>query len=258
MKHWLSIGSLFAVSLASFGCVAESGQTAADDPMGEMSAEWMKQPVFDRAFQTVKAIDYLPFQYKVDGCYARALYMSMELAAKGMESNSVFAFARVGYPLVVGPIHWRYHVAPLLEVGPDAAHLKPMVIDPALSSTPITEMDWVAKMSRPWNDPVSSPNMLIVPGSDYAPAEARAEVTYRNKDVPDFAHLPPFRASDVQSACGVIYNYIAIEPGTTPQIVQSKQTKLVTRSVLLVSALDKLNKLSKDRTFSAAQCQTGR
>jgi hypothetical protein len=32
----------------------------------------------------VKSIDYLPFRYKADGCTARALYMSTELAAEGI------------------------------------------------------------------------------------------------------------------------------------------------------------------------------
>ena len=49
---------------------------------------------FGRASAIVRGIDYLPFEYQADGCYARALYMGMELAAEGIESNAIFVFAK--------------------------------------------------------------------------------------------------------------------------------------------------------------------
>src|SRR5689334_17788201 len=103
-----------ALTLALVGCggptpttVEATGPASSDQPL-------VSEATFNAAFRIVKAIDYVPFQYKVDGCYARALYMSMELASEGIESNAIFAFANEEAPLTVGDIQWSYHVAPML------------------------------------------------------------------------------------------------------------------------------------------------
>lgn len=249
---------LLGVALAA--TVACGGSASSDDGSAAPADEqdWVVQSTFTRAYGIVQGIDYLPFQYKVDGCYARALYMSMELAAQGMESNAIFAFARQGTALTVGPIQWGYHVAPMLEVGTDAQHLVPFVIDPALSNEPLTAAQWVGDMGfTQQTTPTTMPYMLIVPGSDYAPSEAVADIAHRDQDTPDFADLPPFKESDVQSACSVMFNYIALEPGSTPETISLKQQKLVTRSSALVAALRGNRKLTEDFTFSPTQCAGG-
>lgn len=237
------------------GSASDGGATAP----GSTESDWVVQSAFDRAFTVVKGIDYLPFQYKVDGCYARALYMSMELASNDIESNAVFAFAQSGAPLVVGPIQWGYHVAPMIEVGTTAENAVHTVIDPALSSQPITQEQWVTMMGHPPSEPESQrPTMLFVPGSDYAPAEAVADTSHADFDTPDFSHLAPFKASDIQSACGVMHGYLTLEQGSTPDEVLRKQTKLVARSVALVTALAAKGKLTADVAFSAETCAASR
>jgi hypothetical protein len=236
--------------------LAACGGTHADSTATGPEQDWVVQTTFDKAFHVVQGVDYLPFQYKVDGCYARALYMSMELAAQGMESNAVFAFARPGTALKVGSIQWGYHVAPMLEVGADAQHLVHMVIDPALSTKPLSQDEWVADMGFQPADP-RHPRMLFVPGSDYAPAEAMNDTAHKNQDTPDFTHLPPFKAGDVQSACGVMWSYIKLEPGSTPDTIQKKQDKLVTRSGELVDALRAAGKLTAGAAFSPDTCRAG-
>ncbi len=243
---------LFSSLLACGG--GSSGTDDSSATGGEQ--DWVVQSAFDRAFTVVKGVDYLPFQYKVDGCYARALYMSMELAAQGMESNAVFAFAQQGTVLQVGPIRWGYHVAPMLEVGKDADHLVDMVIDPALSTKPLTEDQWVGAMGYQPDD-ANHPYMLIVPGSDYAPYEATHDIEHMQKDTPDFAHLPPFKASDVQSACGVMWSYIAIEPGSDQATIDAKHEKLIARSNDLVAKLADANKLTADIVFDEPTCRAG-
>ncbi len=224
-------------------------------PAGSTESDWVVQSAFDKAFTVVKGVDYLPFQYKVDGCYARALYMSMELAAKNIESNAVFAFARPGAPLVVGDIQWGYHVAPMIEVGTSADNAVHTVIDPALSDRPITEAQWVAMMGHAANESADqAPQMLFVPGSDYAPAEAVADTAHANFDTPNFQELAPFRTSDIQSACGVMHNYLTLEQGSSPDEVQRKQAKLLDRSTALLAALAANGKLTADMEFSASAC----
>ncbi len=237
--------------MACGGSESNDGSSAA----GSTESDWVVQSAFDKAFTVVKGVDYLPFQYKIDGCYARALYMSMELAANSIESNAVFAFAQPGAPLVVGPIEWGYHVAPMIEVGTSAGNAVHTVIDPALSDQPITQDQWVAMMGHPTDEPASQqPQMLFVPGSDYAPAEAIADTAHADFDTPNFHDLAPFRASDIQSACGVMHNYLTLEQGSSPDEVQRKQTKLLARSTSLLTALAASGKLTADVEFSVETC----
>jgi hypothetical protein len=216
--------------------------------------------VFDEMFTVVQGIDYLPFQYKIDGCYARALYMSMELASNQMESNALFVFAPQGQSLVVGNVQWGYHVAPMIEVSDDAGSLTPTVIDPSLSTQPLTAQAWIAQMGYPYPDQPDYPTTLMVPGSDYAPNEAEAEQTFQNVDLPNFADLPAFHLADISNACAVMYTYIADEgqlPGVTEDVA-SKQSRLVARTGQLVQALRDDGKLDANGpAFSAANCSLG-
>lgn len=211
-KFALPLTAVFCL-LGPFACSA--GSTGED--VGVNDSEWVTQSTFDEMARIVKTIDYLPFRYKADGCYARALYMSMELAAEGYESNAVFAFAKPGYPLLVPPISWRYHVAPLLMVGPGEKKTIPMVVDPALVSHPITRSEWIERMGRN-PEGTDAPNLLMVPGSRYAPSGAYAETEWANVDLPDFESLPKFKGRDIQDSCNVMHRYLAREPQGTAMV----------------------------------------
>lgn len=237
-----------ATLLAACGSSSNGGSA----PVDSSQDEWVQQRTFDRAFAIVKGVDYLPFKYKIDGCYARALYMSMELAAEGMESNEVFAFAPSEAPLVVGDVQWGYHVAPMLEVGTSPSLLVHMVIDPSLSTGPLTESSWLAAMGVDGKKP--APTMLVAPGSDYGPDEAKADDAHRDQDTPNVDQMPPFRVSDVQDACGVMHAYLALEPGSPQPTIEAKQTKLLARTTALVQALTARGKLTADAVFSADAC----
>ena len=50
----------------------------------------------NRAYQiTAQTKSYLPYEYTPDGCYARASYMQMELAAAGIPSRVAYVRAPV-------------------------------------------------------------------------------------------------------------------------------------------------------------------
>jgi hypothetical protein len=237
----------------------ESGTDANDAPNAGVSGQdIVTQPKFDQAFAITKGIDYLPFDYPRDGCYARALYMSMELAAQGIESDEVFAFAKPGTVLVLGETQWGWHVAPMLLVGTDEATARKVVIDPAVASTPIEQNDWLSKLGKgPETPPEQAPEVIFVPGSDYASEAALADKDNWNHDVVDFAHMPSFRITDIQGACGVMHDYVSREAGTTPETIARKQAKVLSRTTELVTALQNKNKLSGDpATFSLDACAT--
>ena len=107
------------------------------------------------AFDIVSAIDYIPFTYIVDGCYARSLYMSMELAADKIPSSAFYMF---GYLQPTDEVSWSYHVAPLLKIRGQEA----IVLDPAYEKEPLTMTEWKAK-----NNPLSDFDHDLKAGSSY-------------------------------------------------------------------------------------------
>jgi hypothetical protein len=244
-----------AVALAAVACSSPPAETD-----GTSQEKWETQAVFDQMDAVIEGIDYLPFQYRVDGCYARALYMSMELASNQLESNALFVFAPPGQSLVVGSVQWGYHVAPMIEVGSDPSSLVPMVVDPSMSSVPLTQQQGISQMGYPYPNEPDYPTTLMVPGSDYAPGEAENEPSYRNEDMPSFADLPPFHLADISNACAVMFSYVQDEgqlPGVTED-VGAKQDRLVNRTSALVQALQAVGKLDANGPpFSPDNCRLG-
>jgi TolB protein len=119
--------------------------------------------------------------------------MSMELAAVDIASNEVFAVAQPGSPLVVGTTKWGCHVAPMLEVGADPVTAVQRVVDPSISTRPLTTTEWVALM-RPQADTAdTAPRVFFAPGSDYNLGTARDDLSHINIDVPDLDRMPGFK-----------------------------------------------------------------
>ncbi len=260
---------LFLVGILALGTTM--GCEPRDDEAwlsGLASAEFslVQKQTFERAYQIIDGIDYLPFQYVEDGCYARALYMSMELAADRIASNSLFAFVNGDHYLEVEDLAWSYHVAPLLGVILSAnasSKVEWRVIDPALSDTYVTAMKWLNLMGRTkpeydtnyWGETEDmSPTLVMVPGSRYAPTGAEQESTYYNKDVPDLESMPDFDAMDVKDACTVMYDYLAMESqqgSTSSSQMAQKRDKLLERTATLASALAGLGKLASQSSYSS-------
>lgn len=88
----------------------------------------------------------ITFEYKADGCYARAHRMKeiMEYGSKTCYKIVVFADIYNGKALTVPGCNsygWAYHLAPLVQAGGVW-----YVVDPSLSSTPLTRSQWYALM----------------------------------------------------------------------------------------------------------------
>lgn len=90
----------------------------------------------------------IPFQYVVDGCYARAHKMRQVLMEKyNVSCEKVFSFEGATGSLAVDAgdccVYWWYHVAPLVTVstvhGP-----KKYVMDPSMFDHPVTIDEWTS------------------------------------------------------------------------------------------------------------------
>ncbi len=99
-------------------------------------------------------IDYcIPFQYVVDGCYARAHKMRQIMENTfGYSCEKVFSYeGPTGYLAVDAGdccVFWWYHVAPLVsvkvEVGPKHYLIKKYVMDPSMFDEPVTIETWTS------------------------------------------------------------------------------------------------------------------
>ncbi len=214
MRRWASFAAL---SVAVSAC--ESAELAAT-PLGRDEAGVVSQAEFERARTILDAIDYLPFEYRADGCYGRAFYMSMELAAQRIESNSIFVLPPAngrGLPYRTRPEgpatgFWLYHVAPVIEVAMPSGNVA-FVADPSLATTPLGVDGWLARMDVTWDvatvgllkGPVYGTLTRVRDMQKVHPSSWREELTR------SFEDMPRFELADVQKACGAIHGYVVLE-----------------------------------------------
>jgi hypothetical protein len=229
------------------------------------------------AFEIVRGIDYLPFTYIVDGCYARSLYMSLELAAERIPSSAHYVF---GALQPTPSVTWSYHVAPMLQVNNSTQ--EPWILDPAFEVEPLTRTEWMddnfaasSKSSINLAEIARYSKTRIRAGSAYFEEEGRTDpydtpetrafnaqtdgsgrvvgVTPRpiNKSVliPKFEDMPTFLSSDIHSACTVMYSYIGRE-NTTVSSIAGKRNRLLSSTTRLIKTMSYLGKLETDGVSS--------
>lgn len=125
----------------------------------------------------------IPFQYVIDGCYARAHKMRKIITEKyGYCCEKVFSFANAGNDeLAVQAnkwggccVTWWYHVAPLVRVRIKILSFSftlAMVIDPGMFDKPVLLSTWLtAQESAPCSANAHVSMYTIQPGSAYTPA----------------------------------------------------------------------------------------
>ena len=83
----------------------------------------------------------IPFDYALDGCFARAHKMAYLMQEKGIISGKAFVIGRLFANPKYGPVSWRYHVAPVVLVKIND-EIKPYIIDPALFNKAVPYEEW--------------------------------------------------------------------------------------------------------------------
>jgi len=83
----------------------------------------------------------IPFDYALDGCFARAHKMAKLLEDKGILTGKAFLLGRLFAKTKYGPVSWRYHVAPVVLVKINN-EIKPFILDPALFETAAPYEEW--------------------------------------------------------------------------------------------------------------------
>ena len=129
----------------------------------------------------------IPFQYVIDGCYARAHKMRQIIEDKyGYCCEKVFSFANQGndrLAVLAGKwggccVTWWYHVAPLVRVRIrlrlgfiNLDFVLAMVIDPGMFDKPVLLSTWLGAQEHVPCWPTANLSMYsIQPGTAYTPA----------------------------------------------------------------------------------------
>lgn len=124
----------------------------------------------------------IPFQYVIDGCYARAHKMRQMIMDKyGYCCEKVFSYGEYPSTLAVKAdkwggccVRWWYHVVPLLRVKVKRGSLTlqiAYVIDPGMFNTPVTLSTWLNAQKNTTCAPNANvTSYSIQPGTAYTPA----------------------------------------------------------------------------------------
>lgn len=121
----------------------------------------------------------IPFQYVVDGCYARAHKMRWILENRYNYCNyKVFSFANQNNDVLAVKankwggccVSWWYHVAPLVYIKQGSTNVA-YVIDPGMFNSPVTLSTWLqAQATTSCNGRARVSTYSIQPSSAYTPA----------------------------------------------------------------------------------------
>src|SRR4029450_8268412 len=124
----------------------------------------------------------IPFQYVIDGCYARAHKLRKIITTKyGYCCEKVFSFANQGYDTLAVKankwggccVMWWYHVAPLIRVKVKILSFSldlAMVIDPGMFDKPVLLSSWLSAQENKACSPLAKVSAYsIQPGSAYTP-----------------------------------------------------------------------------------------
>jgi hypothetical protein len=179
------------------------------------------------------SVDYLPWEYSPDGCFARSFYVSMEFASRGVPVNQLVLnlewedtsdsrpqFSPIdptqpGDPPVTyqgNAIHWDYHIAALLS--PPVVNV-PTIFDKAMESTPVSQDTWIANVnsagipqSQADADGGLTPgyNEFTTYASSYVGVAPSLHDNWASVSASDLASMPAFQADQVQLACNTVWS----------------------------------------------------
>lgn len=100
----------------------------------------------NRLFNEALAMEDIPWEYKTDGCYARAHLLARRFEEQGIHVDKVWIRGDLSVP--EEDIAWSFHVAPVVYVEDENGKVERMVIDPSLNNGPVSVDVWSASMQK--------------------------------------------------------------------------------------------------------------
>lgn len=116
------------------------------DILANASPKTIDMQTATRLFNQARAMDDISWNYKADGCYARAHLMARRFETQGIHVDKVWIKGDLRVP--EASIQWNFHVAPIVYVEDENGNVEKMVIDPSLMDGPVPVEQWSAKMEK--------------------------------------------------------------------------------------------------------------
>jgi hypothetical protein len=95
----------------------------------------------NEVFNKLKNDEEIPFDYPLDGCYARAHKMALDMDDMGIISGKAFIEGDMYVDTKMTEAEWSYHVASLIMVKKNGKNI-PTIIDPVLFDHPVSYDEW--------------------------------------------------------------------------------------------------------------------
>lgn len=127
-------------------------------PLPKSSQQFYSPNEVQEMFDYVANMDDIAFGYKQDGCYARAHLMARRLEDRGIHVDKAW----INGDLKIesedessAPIHWQYHVAPVIySQDPETGKKTKMILDPSIADRPIELEEWSSIMTQHHEGPI--------------------------------------------------------------------------------------------------------
>ncbi|MGE0171951.1 MAG: protein-glutamine glutaminase family protein [Oligoflexales bacterium] len=216
---------------------------------------FVTQEAAEKAFEIIKTTTaYIPFDNAKDGCFARAYFMSMELAIEQIPSSSQYVATMQGNDLQFENNKWQWHVAPALIIVPNPSEgvRKPeykyreftketlnqiseeiTIVDPSMAKEPISIREWVSLMLPKGTKTYA----LITPGNYYS-SKPPPLLSDRPDVIRSFEELGNFKLSHIGRACGVLNKFLGTD--------RIRKARLSRRTGELITRLEYMGKLERD------------
>ena len=219
MKQYIIVS--IAIAMSACGNAPEASM-----PKGAVTFAELQSAV-----QTIFSIDYLPFTQIDDGCYARSLYMAMELSAKGIPVSSQFVIATTGSLSPQPSLKWNYHIAPLVWVKDFS---EPTIIDPSMSEQVTGRAAWVKNLN-----PTGTYELKFASGSETVvnSPSLKAGPYSRSEMIRSAAEVGKFRVTDITNSCRTMETAIKQETHLQNDEREEKVVRLTKRTKSLVGKL---------------------
>lgn len=121
------------------------------DKRGVVEVTVISESQANRLFEEFVSHKEIPFEFPLDGCYARATAMARIAESQKIEMGKIYAdgILRTKTDIKEMPeVTWGYHVAPTLWVQKDGKPVL-MVFDPSMFKKPVTVAEWTDAMKLP-------------------------------------------------------------------------------------------------------------
>ena len=103
-------------------------------------------------YRNAASMKDIPFEYKRNGCYARAHLMARRFEKMGIPTQKIWIKGDLSVPGT--DIRWNYHVAPVVDVKGKNGKIQKYVIDPSLAEKAVPVDEWVARMEKNTKGPI--------------------------------------------------------------------------------------------------------